>query len=99
MFYSSTDEEADAFVQENDIIIHKAGPDQVVQHLSNANTLRQNLVSTWWGLILFVVVVIIVVVVFVLLIISLITSSMFSRIKVLIVFIMTVCVWLFMFYL
>lgn len=95
--YPSTDDDIAQFVSANDDIIHKAGPDHVIAHATNANNIRKKLTSTWYGLIFFILFSIVIIVLIVLSILGLATSSMFSKIKVLMIIIMLVVVWLFMF--
>ena len=96
--YPVTDHDVDNFIKQNKTVIDKVGPDHAMKHFHHANGLRQRMISTWWGFTLFVILCTFFVILVVLCITSLLTSGMFSRIKIILLAVLIVIVWLFMFY-
>ena len=94
--YPATEADIETYVASNASVIAKPGPEQVVSTLNSANEYRKRMTSTWYGLIMFVFGCVIAVVLVVLSLSTLFTASTFSKIKVLLVTIILVCVWFFM---
>jgi hypothetical protein len=96
--YAAEDKDVQAFVEQNASYVTHLGPDDVLATIGQANTIRKNITSTWYGLLFFVIVCILVVVLMTLSVMSLWGSSIFSKVKVFMLLVIFVVV-SFLFYL